>query len=108
MPLGWPPLLRACVAGRPCPALSDRAARSPQAFDFLLQLRADSLHRLGLPSKDGLVRFSPYCVCDCLYVQGPGRGGGWLLSPWGGPGAGDSSIGLGGQPRLQLGACVHP
>ncbi|NP_001272482.1 tuberin [Capra hircus] len=35
-----------------------------QAFDFLLQLRADSLHRLGLPSKDGLVRFSPYCVCD--------------------------------------------
>ncbi|KAB0401437.1 hypothetical protein E2I00_009221 [Balaenoptera physalus] len=24
------------------------------AFDFLLQLRADSLHRLGLPSKDGL------------------------------------------------------
>ena len=51
------------MAGRPCPALSDHAARSPQAFDFLLQLRADSLHRLGLPSKDGLVRFSPYCVC---------------------------------------------
>lgn len=78
--LGWPPLLRVCVAGRPCPALLDRAARSPQAFDFLLQLRADSLHRLGLPSKDGLVRFSPYCVCDYLYVQGLGRGGGWL---WG-------------------------
>lgn len=39
-----------------------------QAFDFLLLLRADSLHRLGLPNKDGVVRFSPYCVCDCMYV----------------------------------------
>lgn len=39
----------------------------PQAFDFLLLLRADSLHRLGLPSKDGGVRFSPYCFCDCVY-----------------------------------------
>nr|XP_045017589.1 tuberin isoform X1 [Jaculus jaculus]XP_045017590.1 tuberin isoform X1 [Jaculus jaculus] len=37
-----------------------------QAFDFLLLLRADSLHRLGLPSKDGIVRFSPYCLCDCM------------------------------------------
>ncbi|XP_041531974.1 tuberin isoform X6 [Microtus oregoni] len=37
-----------------------------QAFDFLLLLRADSLHRLGLPNKDGVVRFSPYCVCDCM------------------------------------------
>ncbi|XP_053131916.1 tuberin isoform X1 [Hemicordylus capensis] len=35
-----------------------------QVFDFLLSLRADSLHRLGLASKDGLVRFSPYCLCD--------------------------------------------
>ncbi|XP_006874018.1 PREDICTED: tuberin [Chrysochloris asiatica] len=35
-----------------------------QAFDFLLLLRADSLHRLGLPNKDGVVRFSPYCLCD--------------------------------------------
>ncbi|XP_062036593.1 tuberin isoform X5 [Lepus europaeus] len=34
-----------------------------QAFDFLLLLRADSLCRLGLPSKDGAVRFSPYCLC---------------------------------------------
>ncbi|XP_042636705.1 tuberin [Orycteropus afer afer] len=38
-----------------------------QAFDFLLLLRADALHRLGLPSKDGAVRFSPYCLCD--YVE---------------------------------------
>ena len=45
-------------------------------------LRADSLHRLGLPNKDGVVRFSPYCLCDYVYV-GPrlplslalGRGG---------------------------------
>ncbi|XP_076998273.1 tuberin isoform X5 [Tamandua tetradactyla] len=35
-----------------------------QAFDFLLLLRADSLRRLGLPTKDGVVRFSPYCLCD--------------------------------------------
>ncbi|XP_032316060.1 tuberin isoform X3 [Camelus ferus] len=42
-----------------------------QAFDFLLLLRADSLHRLGLPNKDGVVRFSPYCVCD--YME-PERG----------------------------------
>ncbi|XP_058142618.1 tuberin isoform X3 [Dasypus novemcinctus] len=35
-----------------------------QAFDFLLLLRADSLHRLGLPTKDGVVKFSPYCLCD--------------------------------------------
>uniref|UniRef100_A0A8C3NS37 Tuberin n=1 Tax=Geospiza parvula TaxID=87175 RepID=A0A8C3NS37_GEOPR len=35
-----------------------------QVFDFLLMLRADSLHRLGLANKDGAVRFSPYCLCD--------------------------------------------
>ncbi|XP_066496483.1 tuberin isoform X3 [Tiliqua scincoides] len=35
-----------------------------QVFDFLLSLRADSLHRLGLATKVGLVRFSPYCLCD--------------------------------------------
>lgn len=44
------------------------ACPSLQAFDFLLLLRADSLHRLGLPNKDGVVRFSPYCLCDSLYV----------------------------------------
>lgn len=53
-------------------------AFSPQAFDFLLLLRADSLHRLGLPSKDGAVRFSPYCVCDAMCVSAvppaPGQG----------------------------------
>ncbi|KAJ6653731.1 hypothetical protein lerEdw1_008757 [Lerista edwardsae] len=37
-----------------------------QVFDFLLSLRADSLHRLGLATKDGLVRFSPYCLCDFM------------------------------------------
>ncbi|KAK9393371.1 tuberin [Crotalus adamanteus] len=38
-----------------------------QVFDFLLSLRADALlHRLGLPTKDGLVRFSPYCLCDSV------------------------------------------
>ncbi|MGH0137685.1 UNVERIFIED_CONTAM: hypothetical protein FKN15_021798 [Acipenser sinensis] len=35
-----------------------------QVFEFLLLLRADSHHRLGVPNKDGAVRFSPYCLCD--------------------------------------------
>uniref|UniRef100_A0A8C5E2T3 Tuberin-like n=1 Tax=Gouania willdenowi TaxID=441366 RepID=A0A8C5E2T3_GOUWI len=26
--------------------------------------RADSLHRLGVPNKDGAIRYSPYCYCD--------------------------------------------
>ncbi|XP_019397409.1 PREDICTED: tuberin isoform X1 [Crocodylus porosus] len=37
-----------------------------QVFDFLLMLRADSLHRLGLSNKDGAVRFSPYCLCNLV------------------------------------------
>ncbi|XP_062865844.1 tuberin isoform X2 [Trichomycterus rosablanca] len=39
-----------------------------QVFDFLLLMRSDSLHRLGVPNKDGVLRFSPYCYCD---VGGP-------------------------------------
>ncbi|XP_034043215.1 tuberin [Thalassophryne amazonica] len=35
-----------------------------QVFDFFLMMRADSLHRLGVPNKDGVLRFSPYCHCD--------------------------------------------
>ncbi|CAN9509892.1 unnamed protein product [Ophioblennius macclurei] len=35
-----------------------------QVFDFFLMMRADSLHRLGVPNKDGAIRFSPYCYCD--------------------------------------------
>ncbi|KAA8595134.1 hypothetical protein FQN60_012269, partial [Etheostoma spectabile] len=35
-----------------------------QVFDFFLMVRADSLHRLGVPNKDGAIRFSPYCYCD--------------------------------------------
>ncbi|KAM4632290.1 tuberin isoform 2-T2 [Discoglossus pictus] len=37
-----------------------------QVFDFLLMIRADSLRRLGLPNKDGAVRFSPYCLCESV------------------------------------------
>ncbi|NWU57748.1 TSC2 protein, partial [Dromas ardeola] len=40
-----------------------------QVFDFLLMLRADSLHRLGLSNKDGAVRFSPYCLCDFVEAE---------------------------------------
>uniref|UniRef100_A0A8C3G1I6 Tuberin n=1 Tax=Cyclopterus lumpus TaxID=8103 RepID=A0A8C3G1I6_CYCLU len=35
-----------------------------QVFDFFLMMRADSLHRLGVPNKDRAIRFSPYCYCD--------------------------------------------
>ncbi|XP_054636296.1 tuberin isoform X1 [Dunckerocampus dactyliophorus] len=35
-----------------------------QVFDFFLMMRADSLHRVGVPNKDGAMRFSPYCYCD--------------------------------------------
>uniref|UniRef100_A0A8C4H1I2 Tuberin n=1 Tax=Dicentrarchus labrax TaxID=13489 RepID=A0A8C4H1I2_DICLA len=35
-----------------------------QVFDFFLMMRADSLHRLGVPNKDRAMRFSPYCYCD--------------------------------------------
>ncbi|KAM7393868.1 hypothetical protein PAMP_020705 [Pampus punctatissimus] len=35
-----------------------------QVFDFFLMMRADSLHRLGVLNKDGVMRFSPYCYCD--------------------------------------------
>uniref|UniRef100_A0A8B9HQJ6 Tuberin n=1 Tax=Astyanax mexicanus TaxID=7994 RepID=A0A8B9HQJ6_ASTMX len=40
-----------------------------QVFDFLLLMRADSLHRLGVPNKDGVLRFSPYCYCDVGEVE---------------------------------------
>ncbi|XP_063171223.1 tuberin isoform X2 [Candoia aspera] len=56
-----------------------------QVFDFLLSLRADSLlHRLGLPTKDGLVRFSPYCLCDS--VEPEKKLAGTLSPPSGSPG----------------------
>ncbi|XP_037830586.1 tuberin isoform X3 [Kryptolebias marmoratus] len=35
-----------------------------QVFDFFLMMRADSLHRISVPNKDGAMRFSPYCYCD--------------------------------------------
>uniref|UniRef100_A0A671TKH2 Tuberin n=1 Tax=Sparus aurata TaxID=8175 RepID=A0A671TKH2_SPAAU len=35
-----------------------------QVFDFFLMMRADFLHRLGVPNKDRVMRFSPYCYCD--------------------------------------------
>ncbi|XP_056391557.1 tuberin isoform X4 [Hyla sarda] len=37
-----------------------------QVFDFFLLLRADSLKRIGLPNKDGAVRFSPHCLCESV------------------------------------------
>uniref|UniRef100_A0A8C7XD26 Tuberin n=1 Tax=Oryzias sinensis TaxID=183150 RepID=A0A8C7XD26_9TELE len=45
-----------------CSAVS--AAIRLKVFDFFLMMRADSLHRIGVPNKDGAIRFSPYCHCD--------------------------------------------
>ncbi|XP_070617082.1 LOW QUALITY PROTEIN: tuberin [Erythrolamprus reginae] len=57
-----------------------------QVFDFLLSLRVDALlHRLGLPTKDGLVRFSPYCLCDS--VEPEKKLAGTLSPPSGSPSA---------------------
>ncbi|XP_017895313.1 PREDICTED: tuberin isoform X1 [Capra hircus] len=74
-----------------------------QAFDFLLQLRADSLHRLGLPSKDGLVRFSPYCVCDYLETERSSdkKAGGPLSPPAGPPGPAPAG------PAVRLGSLPY-
>ncbi|XP_072838442.2 tuberin isoform X1 [Pogona vitticeps] len=54
-----------------------------QVFDFLLSLRADSLHRLGLATKDGPVRFSPYCLCD--FMEPEKKPPGTLSPPPGSP-----------------------
>uniref|UniRef100_A0A6Q2WYC3 Tuberin n=1 Tax=Esox lucius TaxID=8010 RepID=A0A6Q2WYC3_ESOLU len=35
-----------------------------EVLEFLLMIRADSLHRLGVLNKDKVLRFSPYCYCD--------------------------------------------
>nr|XP_046262431.1 tuberin isoform X2 [Scatophagus argus] len=40
-----------------------------QVFDFFLMMRADSLHRLGVPNKDRAMRFSPYCYCDTGEIE---------------------------------------
>ncbi|XP_043416871.1 tuberin isoform X4 [Prionailurus bengalensis] len=74
-----------------------------QAFDFLLLLRADSLHRLGLPSKDGAVRFSPYCVCDSTEPErGSEKKAGGPLSPPTGP-SGPAPAG----PAVRLGSLPY-
>ncbi|XP_029802286.1 tuberin [Suricata suricatta] len=74
-----------------------------QAFDFLLLLRADSLHRLGLPSKDGAVRFSPYCVCDAMEPErgSEKKASGPLSPPTGLPGPAPAS------PAVRLGSLPY-
>ncbi|KAK6300830.1 hypothetical protein J4Q44_G00289280 [Coregonus suidteri] len=50
-----------------------------QVFDFLLMMRTDSLHRLGFLSKDGVLRFSPYCHCDMGEPEKRGNKMSWTL-----------------------------
>ncbi|XP_019062527.1 tuberin isoform X3 [Fukomys damarensis] len=77
-----------------------------QAFDFLLLLRADALHRLGLPTKDGIVRFSPYCLCDYMEPERSSdkKAGGPLSPPTGptGSAAGCPAFRLGHLPYSLL------
>ncbi|XP_055991187.1 tuberin isoform X2 [Sorex fumeus] len=76
-----------------------------QAFDFLLLLRADSLHRLGLPGKDGTVRFSPYCLCDSTEPdRGSEKASGPLSPPSGPPGVTPAgpAVRLGSLPYARL------
>ncbi|XP_078690983.1 tuberin-like isoform X3 [Branchiostoma floridae x Branchiostoma belcheri] len=42
-----------------------------EVFTCLLHLRADTLHRLGLPDKDGNYKFTAYITCD---MKDPGSG----------------------------------
>ncbi|XP_066292479.1 tuberin-like isoform X2 [Branchiostoma lanceolatum] len=42
-----------------------------EVFTCLLHLRADPLHRLGLPDKDGNYKFTAYITCD---MKDPGSG----------------------------------
>ncbi|KAK2502866.1 hypothetical protein MC885_011589 [Smutsia gigantea] len=74
-----------------------------QAFDFLLLLRADSLHRLGLPNKDGVVRFSPYCLCDYVEPEwgSEKKAGGPLSPPTGPPGPAPAG------PTVRLGSLPY-
>ncbi|KAM8961640.1 tuberin isoform 2-T2 [Pelodytes ibericus] len=69
-----------------------------QVFDFLLLLRADSLRRVGLPNKDGAVRFSPYCFCesttDLEKRPNDRKPAGTLSPPAGSPGLPSPSGGL--------------
>ncbi|XP_033124579.1 tuberin-like [Anneissia japonica] len=44
-----------------------------QQFHCLMQLRADTNFRLGLPNKDGVLQFSPYVLCDHRYDDTMGK-----------------------------------
>ncbi|XP_040212417.1 tuberin isoform X3 [Rana temporaria] len=75
-----------------------------QVFDFFLHLRTDSLKRIGLPNKDGAVRFSPYCLCESVIEpekRPPERKPAGTLSP---PSGSPSLSSQGGCPRL---GCLH-
>uniref|UniRef100_A0A670JMJ0 Tuberin n=1 Tax=Podarcis muralis TaxID=64176 RepID=A0A670JMJ0_PODMU len=63
-----------------------------QVFDFLLSLRADSLHRLGLATKEGLMKFSPYCLCD--FLEPEKKPAGTLSPPSGSPSVPPQSTGI--------------
>ncbi|XP_073414500.1 tuberin isoform X5 [Dendrobates tinctorius] len=66
-----------------------------QVFDFFLLLRTDSLKRIGLPNKDGAVRFSPYCLCES--VNEPEKRLPGTLSP---PAGSPSTSSQGSYPRM--------
>ncbi|KAM3917112.1 tuberin isoform 2-T2 [Leptodactylus fuscus] len=71
-----------------------------QVFDFFLLLRADSLKRVGLPNKDGAVRFSPHCLCESVMEsekRAADRKSSGTLSP---PSGSPSLTSQSGSPRM--------
>ncbi|XP_067859557.1 tuberin isoform X3 [Heptranchias perlo] len=65
-----------------------------KVFDFFLHLRADSLFRIGVPNKDRIVRFSPYCLCGSSEPEKRGpekKGQGTVSPPAGSPAAAPST-----------------
>ncbi|XP_048407710.1 tuberin isoform X2 [Stegostoma tigrinum] len=65
-----------------------------KVFTFFLDLRVDSLFRIGVPNKDRIVRFSPYCLCGSSESEKRGsekKGQGTVSPPAGSPAAAQST-----------------
>ncbi|XP_072337688.1 tuberin isoform X2 [Scyliorhinus torazame] len=65
-----------------------------KVFNFFLHLRVDSLFRIGVPNKERIVRFSPYCLCGSSESEkrsAEKKGQGTVSPPAGSPAAAPST-----------------
>ncbi|XP_038677007.1 tuberin isoform X2 [Scyliorhinus canicula] len=65
-----------------------------KVFNFFLHLRVDSLFRIGVPNKERIVRFSPYCLCGSSESEkrsSEKKGQGTVSPPAGSPAAAQST-----------------